>query len=138
MSERRLLERISLLENGGREGYEPQRNVLEESVTRYLVRILNTRQETALIDPKFGLPDLSNLGGGGLESGTIQPIAEQITGMVRRYEPRLKDVLVTFDQLDSSQMQVRFNISGNIEVNGGRLGLSLGCELAGNGKINFI
>ena len=132
------MERISGWERGHREGHQPLLDVLRESISAHLMRILNTRHETVLIDPRFGLPDFSNFGGGGLESGSLEQVALQIASMIEHYEPRLKEVQVRFDEKGPNSVQMTFTISAMLKLDQGRQPFSLGAEIGSNGYIAFI
>ena len=64
MRERRLLERVSYWERGVDRSSQTQAETLVRSICNYLIRLLNTRQGSAPIDPLFGVPDLANVDGG--------------------------------------------------------------------------
>ena len=138
VQEKRLLERISGWERGHREGHQPLLDVLRGSISAHLIRILNTKHETVLIDPKFGLPDFSNFGGGGLESGSLDEVAFKIASMIERYEPRLQDVQVLFDERGPNSVQMTFTISAMLKLDQGSQPFTLGAEIGSNGHIAFI
>jgi type VI secretion system protein len=137
MSERRLLERLSYWEQGARRTNRPEQDILVASVTDYLIRILNTRQGTALIDAKFGVPDFTNFGGGGLEQGTLTDVSNEIARMISRYEPRLKDVRVHLEPSQSSAMSISFGVVGHMLLDNVKVPLRLGAELGSNGRIRM-
>lgn len=137
MSERRLLERLSYWEQGARRTNQPEQSVLVASVTDYLIRILNTRQGSALIDSKFGVPDFTNFGGGGLEQGTLNDVSNEIARMISRYEPRLKDVRVVLESSQSSAMAISFGVIGYMMLDNVKVPLRLGAELGSNGRIRM-
>jgi type VI secretion system protein len=64
VKERRLLERIAAWEGGGERTNKIQVDILITSGTEHLRRLLNTRQGSVQLDPKFGVPDFTNLAGG--------------------------------------------------------------------------
>lgn len=137
MPERRLMERLSNWEEGASRTNQPEKDVLVASVTNYLVHILNTRQGTVLIDHKFGMPDFTNFGGGGLEQGSLNDVSAEIARMITRYEPRLKDVRVFFNTEESSAMSITFGVTGHIVLENVKVPLRLGAELGSNGRIRM-
>lgn len=137
MNERRLLDRLSYWEQGARRTNQPEQDILVASVTNYLIRILNTRQGTVLIDDNFGVPDFTNLGGGGLEQGSLADISAEIARMITRYEPRLKDVRVLAEASNSSALSMTFGVVGNIVLDSVKVPLRLGAELGSNGRFRI-
>lgn len=137
MPERRLLESLSYWEEGASRTNQPEKDVLVASVTDYLVHILNTRQGTVLIDSKFGMPDFTNFGGGGLEQGSLNDVSNEIARMITRYEPRLKDVRVVFNIEESSALGISFGVAGHVLLDNVKVPLRLGAELGSNGRIRM-
>ncbi len=86
---------------------------LVRSVTDHLLRILNTRQGTAPADPAFGIPDLSDLPG-EFASPETERIRQIIAKAVERYEPRIKEVEVSFEGSTEADLALRFSLSGII------------------------
>ena len=135
MNERRLLERIVYWESGSKRTNIPQLDALIESVTQYLGRILNTRQGSVLIDPKFGVPDFTNIGSGGLEQGSLDQISNEISRMISRYEPRISDVQVLIDKEKTSILALNFNILCNLKLDNQVHPLKLQAIVGGNGRV---
>lgn len=129
------MERLTYWEQGERRTNQPEQDILVASVTKYLIRILNTRQGTVLIDEKFGVPDFTNFGGGGLEQGSLTDISNEIARMITRYEPRLKDVRVLVEQSESTALAMSFGVVGHIMLGNVKVPLRLGAELGSNGRI---
>jgi type VI secretion system protein len=135
MKDRRLLERFAYWEAGSKRTSLPQQEVLIESVTQYLRRILNARQGSVLIDPKFGVPDFTNVGSGGLEQGSLNDISTEISRMISRYEPRISDVKVTIVKEESSALALNFNIHCNINLDNQVHAIRLQATVGGNGQV---
>lgn len=135
MKERRLLERISHWESGSYRTNLPELDVLIQSVTQYLRRILNARQGSVLIDPKFGVPDFTNVGSGGLEQGSLDEISSEISRMISRYEPRISDVKVLIDREETSALSLNFNVLCNLNLNNQVHALRLQATVGGNGQV---
>lgn len=120
MREERLLERLSTgyiraknlsplqtRESGTRE------DLLVASVTNHINAILNTRKGTVQIDPEYGLPDFTHLPG-NFASFETEAIAKTISSLIKRYEPRIKDVSVSFRGSAKDSLSLLFVLAGTI------------------------
>jgi type VI secretion system protein len=115
MHEERLLERIRDIErNPDRRGAVDSTSTVQ-SVMAHLRRILNTRQGTALIAEDFGVPDFTNLGS-TFGQDTIPDIQKAITEVIRKYEPRLHRVDVTYQPQAGDELGVFFKLEGSIDT----------------------
>ncbi|MBF0349538.1 MAG: type VI secretion system baseplate subunit TssE [SAR324 cluster bacterium] len=86
---------------------------LRSSVSNHLIRLLNTKQGTVSGDPEYGLPDFSNLPGNFISPET-EAIKEKIKELIETYEPRLKDVAVSFEGSSGQEMALKFGLSATI------------------------
>ena len=136
MKERRLLERIAAWENGGERTNKIQVDILITSVTDHLRRLLNTRQGSVQLDPKFGVPDFTNLAG-GLTAGSVMDIETEIQRMVLRYEPRVKSPKVTLNRESTDVLAISFSLQGTLEVDNRKIPLALATRVGANGKVNI-
>ena len=136
MKERRLLERIAAWEDGEARTNKTQVDVLVRSVTDHLRRLLNTRQGSVQLDPKFGVPDFTNIVG-GLSGGSVNEIEEEIRRMVLRYEPRIKSPKVTLSRESSDVLSIQFGLEGKLEVDDRDIPLHLATTVGANGKVNI-
>lgn len=134
MSERRLLERISYWEQGAERSSQTQVDVLVRSISEHLKRLLNTRQGSVELDPLFGIPDFTNMGG-SLTGGSTRDIEEAIRRMVQKYEPRLKLPRVTLRQENSDVLSIAFSLDGTVEVDQRDIALHLSTSVGANGKV---
>lgn len=112
MREERLLERIRRWEKEPfvREKEDPKRMV--HSVVNHLQRILNTRQGSVEIAADYGIPDFTHFMDARIESTTH--LENAIAEVIRKYEPRLRNVRVNFSSLDEERLQLSFRISGHL------------------------
>lgn len=137
MLERRLLERIAYWERGRERTSQTQVDVLVRSVMDHLSRLLNTRQGSVQIDPRFGVPDFTNLAG-GTASGSIRDIEEEITRMVLKYEPRLKSPRVMVRQGGTDVLSIYFSLEGRIEVDAREIPLQIATAVSASGKVEIV
>jgi len=115
MYQQRLLERIREVEKHPELRGNPDPEVVVASVMNHLRKILNTKQGTALIDDDFGVPDFTNLGS-TFGQDTIPDIQHSIADVVRKYEPRLKGVGVTYIPQSDDVLQVAFKLEAVIQT----------------------
>lgn len=94
-------------------------NDLRESILGNLQNVLNTCQGNALIDTRYGLPHMSMIRSamphsvGGFEAA--------IRGTIERHEPRLTRVRVRHTPTADDPMALRFEISGTIQDEDGKV-----------------
>lgn len=137
MRERRLLERVAYWERGSDRSNQTQAETLIRSICNHLLRLLNTRQGSVLLDPLFGVPDLANVAG-GTATGATADIEEELRRLISRYEPRLKNPRVVSAPRGSEVLALVFSLSGAVEVNHQLIPLQLSTRLDGNGRLSFL
>ncbi len=115
MYQLRLLERIREVEKHPEMRGNPPPEVIVASVMNHLRKILNTKQGTAPIDDDFGVPDFTNLGS-TFGQDTIPDIQRSIADVVRKYEPRLQSVVVTYIPQSIDILQVAFKLEAAIQT----------------------
>jgi type VI secretion system protein ImpF len=97
---------------------------LKQSVRRDLEWLLNTRQiasgvpselkETNNSVASYGLPDFTHL---TIDSGDHQKlIKREIEETIRRFEPRLENVVVLIEPVRSTERLLRFRIDARLKV----------------------
>lgn len=136
MRENRLLERIASLGADAERSRITRAEILVESILEHLRRILNTRQGSVPIDPLFGVPDFTNLAG-SFRSGTTTQMIEDMSRMIQRYEPRLRQPQVSFTEVQDEVLSLSFAISGLISVDDREIPVRLASQVASNGKISL-
>ncbi len=113
MHDKRLLERIREMEQGTQtlEISDPVK--LQESILNHLTKVLNTRQESAIIGSEFGIPDFSALTT-TFNSAAIATIEKSLLEVVSRYERRIKNVRVFFVPDPKDPLKMQFSLEGEI------------------------
>ncbi|MDR0379218.1 MAG: type VI secretion system baseplate subunit TssE [Candidatus Accumulibacter sp.] len=86
---------------------------LLRSICDYVARLLNSREGSTLMDPKFGMPDFTHAGS-GFSSDDEPLLRSRIVEFICRDEPRLTDVQVAFLPRDETHMALSFSISGRL------------------------
>jgi type VI secretion system protein len=136
MREERLLERIARWD----EGSEERRNltsteILIASVMRHLQRILNTRQGSVQIDPRFGVPDFTNLASAFTASVAVD-IENEISAIIQRYEPRLRSPRLHMLQERPDVLSLTFELSGKIMADQSEVPVRLSTSIGSHGRIS--
>jgi type VI secretion system protein len=90
----------------------PSLEALARSIHRNLQRVLNSRQGHALAALDYGSPDLTDLPSTVHES--TREVEEAIRDTIEKYEPRLRDVEVSFSQEHEDVLTASFEIVGRI------------------------
>lgn len=136
MFEQRLLERISSLETGDSYGHATKAQILVLSIQNHLQRILNTRQGSVPIDPDFGVPDFTNLAG-SFTQGFTNDIVKDMTRMIKRYEPRLKNPQITMEDSDSEVLSLNFALQGIIEIDNREIPIRMATRVSSSGRVSL-
>jgi len=136
MNERRLLERLSSLGADSGLGRITRAEILVNSILDHLHRILNTRQGSVPVDPDFGVPDFTNLAG-TFSTGTTDEIVRDMSRMIQRYEPRLRQPQVAFAAGQGEVLSLAFSISGTVSVDDRDIPVRLTSHVASNGKVSL-
>ncbi len=111
--EERLLERLIRQDQKEDRSRKSSVERLLESVMKHLKKILETRSGTVLIAPDYGTSEFSNLPGSFVSPET-EYIQETIKNTIEKYEPRLKDVKVTFEGSSESDLTILFSLTAII------------------------
>ncbi|HLV29920.1 MAG TPA: type VI secretion system baseplate subunit TssE [Burkholderiaceae bacterium] len=136
MNERRLLERLTSLGAERDLGQTTRAEILIASILEHLQRILNTRQGSVPIDPEFGVPDFTNLAG-TFSTGTTEEIMQDMSRMIQRYEPRLRQPQISFASTQDEVLSLAFSISGTVSVDDREIPIRLTSHVSSNGKISL-
>jgi type VI secretion system protein len=78
---------------------------------RHLQKLLNTRQGQVLIQPEYGMPDITDCTEGAPEA--LDRIRRAIKNSIEMFEPRLRRVKITHLPL-GDDLNLHFAISGQI------------------------
>lgn len=111
MSQIRLLERLTTLEDPNVSAGLSSDRQLATSIVQYLTRLLNTRAGSAPIDTQYGLSDMSNIAG-SFSVGTPEALSETILRQVSQYEPRLRQCRIAVSAERRDVIALRFELSG--------------------------
>ncbi len=87
-------------------------NSIHHSIHSHLVELLNTRQGSLPHLPDYGLPDF--LSAYHNFNYHQHQFAQMIKHTIERYEPRLTNVVITFDENQSSHYLLQLQITANI------------------------
>lgn len=136
MREQRLLERIASLETGNTHGNATRAQIMVWSIQEHLQRILNTRQGSVPIDPDFGVPDFTNLAG-SFTQGFTNDIIKDMTRMVKRYEPRLKNPVITIEEPDTEVLSLSFALQGVIAVDNREIPIRMATRVSASGRVTL-
>ena len=111
MADERLLERIGRMETspGGRVERSLSKKI--DSIVDHLQRVLNTRQGSVPIADDFGIPDITNTTGEGIDEMT-ERIERNIQHAIMKYEPRLGKVRVHLTSEHDDVLTLRFKLDG--------------------------
>ena len=109
--DRTLLERLASPDPDGQRTTSEDTGPLVDSVMRHLQRVLNTRQGQALIQPEYGMPDITDCAEGAPEA--LDRVRRAIKHSIETFEPRLRRVKITHLPL-SGDLNLHFAISGQI------------------------
>jgi len=136
MREERLLERISRWDAGSDE----RRNlasvdILTASVMAHLQRILNTRQGSAQIDERFGIPDFTNIAS-AFTLSLAGEIGNELTEIIARYEPRLKSPLLEMLPDRTDALSLAFELSGVLQVDDNAVPVRLATRIGSQGRVS--
>src|SRR5690606_32318812 len=136
MNERRLLERLTILGAERDLGQTTRAEILIASILEHLQRILNTRQGSVPIDPEFGVPDFTNLAG-TFSTGTTEEIMQDMSRMIQRYEPRLRQPQISFASTQDEVLPPAFSMPGTARVADREIPIRLTSHVSSNGKISL-
>lgn len=106
----RLLERLGDERLARPKALKENPHLLAESVLRHLRKMLNTRPDQVLIQPTYGMPDLTEFVQDQPAAG--EEMQASILRSITQFEPRLRDVTVTHVPPEPGQSMLRFEITG--------------------------
>lgn len=117
MREKRLLERLRAVEldPDWRGGSDPAAAV--QSVIGHIGKILNTRQGSAPIAEDFGVPDFTSIAS-TFGADSVAQVEEAITKVIQKYEPRLKEVQLTFEPQPDKPFALAFKLQAQLAAEG--------------------
>jgi type VI secretion system protein len=131
----RLMERIHFIENNPKWRDMAHLDDRLHSIINHLQRILNTFQGSAQIAEDLGIPDITHF----LRTipDSVQSLENSIKDTIQKYEPRLKNVRVRYNQLITSDLCLSFQITGQIDHNFKPYDVNLESLIGTDGKIRI-
>lgn len=85
---------------------------LADSILRHLQKMLNTRQGHVLIQPEYGMPDITEF----VHSmpGSLKKVQNAIRNSIERFEPRLRNVDISYVPTEDDKLSLRFEITAEL------------------------
>ncbi len=85
---------------------------LADSVLRHLQKMLNTRQGHALTQPEYGIPDVTEF----IQTlpDMVNEVRRAIRNSIEKFEPRLRNVDVTFVPSEEEWLSLHFEITAEL------------------------
>lgn len=137
MREKRLLERLRAVDlDPDWRGGADQAAALN-SVLSHIVRILNTRQGSAPISQDYGVPDFTSLAT-SFGSETVSQVEGAILNVIRKYEPRLTGVQVSFEPQQDKPFALAFKLSAQLATEGQKTPVVFETILNPDGRITVL
>jgi type VI secretion system protein len=130
---RTLLERIDHPEEESVRQLTPDTEKLLDSVLGNLQRIFNTRKGSVLSLPDYGSPDFNDLVDQFPDA--IMEIRKAILINVKEYEPRLKNIRVRHIPDDENPLDLKFEISGQLNLGNSRTSVAFTTIMGDSGRI---
>lgn len=109
-----LLERLRLDDTGERSSTTDHIEGRILSIKRNLVHLLNSRQGGSSSTQDYGLNDLNDASVGS--SDMLRIIGQNIRSVITKFEPRVHDVQVNFDQSSLGGLELGFSISAKTTI----------------------
>jgi type VI secretion system protein len=109
--DRTLLERLADPDPDTQRTIRENPRRLADSVMRHLQKMLNTRQGHVLIQPEYGMPDVTDCAEGAPEA--LDRIRRAIRNSIEMFEPRLQRVKIVHYPADDD-LDLHFGISGQL------------------------
>ena len=114
MFRERLLERVAHMERDA--SYRPDvlnADVELRSILTYIQNILSTKQGSAIISYDFGIPDVTNFHDKSYGQ-YIKDMEDSLIGTIIKFEPRLTNVKVIYDEQAEKTTMMHFKIQAQL------------------------
>lgn len=108
-------------------------SALLASVLGNLRDVLGSRQGSAPAHPELGLPPPNELCQN--YPASIAEVQRAIAGTIARYEPRLRDVQVTYVQVEGEELIVHFQVSATLTSGGRRQTIAFETSVDHSGRV---
>ncbi len=115
MFKERLLERVAHMEKDS--SYRPDvlsADVELKSILKYIKNILSTKQGSAIISYDFGIPDVTNFHDKSYGQ-YIKDMENSLIGTIIKFEPRLENVKVIYDEQAEKTTMMHFKIQAQLK-----------------------
>jgi type VI secretion system lysozyme-like protein len=115
MFKERLLERVARMDVDS--SYRPDvlsADVELRSILKYIQNILSTKQGSAIISYDFGIPDVTNFHDKSYGE-YIKDMEESLIGTIIKFEPRLENVKVIYDEQAEKTTVMHFKIQAQLK-----------------------
>lgn len=109
----RFLERLRQLQKDPERRLAPTPEEVTASVINYVSKILNTRKGSTVLDENFGISDFTSLGL-SFTKEDMPHIEQEIASFIERFEPRLRNVEVTFTPDSENTLQMIFSLNAEL------------------------
>jgi type VI secretion system protein len=133
--ERSLLERIDHPEVESIRQLTPDTDELSRSILRNLQNMFNTRQGSVLTVAEYGSPDFNDLVDQFPDA--IMEIRKSILYNVKEYEPRLKNIRVRHIPDEDNPLDLKFEISGQLNLGKSRTSVAFTTIMGDSGRIKI-
>jgi type VI secretion system protein len=133
--ERSLLERIDHPEVESIRQLTPDTDELSRSILRNLQNMFNTRQGSVLTVAEYGSPDFNDLVDQFPDA--IMEIRKSILYNVKEYEPRLKNIRVRHIPDEENPLDLKFEISGQLNLGKSRTSVAFTTIMGDSGRIKI-
>lgn len=135
MAEERLLKRIRYwLSPEDAERRRADIGAYTESVFADISNLFNTRRGSVQISEDYGLPDFVNMLN-SFAPPALESIEDVFRDTARKFEPRLRDVIVQHVPREGDQGLLRFNITGYLVFRGNAVPVQFDAVLQGDGSV---
>ncbi|RLA74171.1 MAG: type VI secretion system baseplate subunit TssE [Epsilonproteobacteria bacterium] len=115
MFRERLLERVAHMDVDS--SYRPDvlsADVELQSILKYIQNILSTKQGSAIISYDFGIPDVTNFHDKSYGQ-YIKDMENSLIGTIIKFEPRLENVKVIYDEQAEKTTMMHFKIQAQLK-----------------------
>jgi type VI secretion system protein len=133
--ERTLLERLADPRADRPLTVNENTELLAESVLKHLQRMLNTRQGHVLVQPEYGMPDVTEFVQTLPEM--VNAVQKAIKNSIQKFEPRLRNPTITFVPSEFYQTELRFEITAELVTQKEEASVFFETEVSPSGEIRI-
>lgn len=133
-----LMERVKLGGSKPRSGSSKDSVKYRESVLGQLQQLFNVRQGSCMCNNEFGLPDFNDLDSSEGFSGALTEYSKSIKEQIETYSPGLTRVRVRYINDTGDPLNIRFEITGRLNVDGGTERVKFETQKMSNGAIKVV